>query len=257
MESPLLLTTKQVAEILGVSSATVNKYVQEKKLTPYKSDPYQIDKTKFFLEATVLEFKEKNKKPGLTTGEACKELGIHRETLKALIKEGRIKATKHFYKGKDMYFVSAEEIQSYREKQGKSGKGYFIKNGNLGLFQLYKHGMINEYGRLFSLAVNRTGYLKTTMGRKIDISSKEFDEFLPIYNMEELHFITRKGYARLHFQLSDDVESPIYSLIDVFYKYAGTNNIKLFTEAENITIHLKPVLLNINSQYNMELVKLL
>ena len=81
MEQEKLLTTKEIADILGVTTETVLKYAKEGKLAPHTEDPFQIDSSKFFKEIDVLELQKENHKPVLTTGEAAEKLGVTPQTV--------------------------------------------------------------------------------------------------------------------------------------------------------------------------------
>lgn len=66
-----MVTTKEAATILNVKPSTIHKYVREGKIKPVYEENWQIDATKLFYLEDVERLKNKNKKPGITTGEAA------------------------------------------------------------------------------------------------------------------------------------------------------------------------------------------
>lgn len=263
MEQDNLLTTKEVADILEVTTATVLKYAKEGRLAPYTEDPFQIDSSKLFKEVDVLQLQKENHKPGLTTGEAAEKLGVTPQTVKNFIKSGELTAAKHPYRGREIYFISKEDFEkfddSYTTGKKRGMKEFFLKDGKRtkGLFQLYRNRHTYEYGRIMDLGKGEKGYLKTEKGREIQLDEKEFDEFLPINKIEEKPYILKKGYAVFEFALSENVMSHTYKIIDLFYTHAGPKNMKLVVLGGKIHVEVKPITIRIETQYHQEDIKLL
>ncbi|USK62470.1 helix-turn-helix domain-containing protein [Peribacillus asahii] len=258
MENEKLLTTKEVAEKLEVKTATILKYVKDGKLTPFNDDPYQIDTTKLFKEVDVVQFQRENKKPGLTTGEAAKELEIHPQTLKSYIKSGELKAQKHLYKGKEMYFISRDDFENFRdmyeESKQEDMKEFFFKKDayTLALFQLFRNEHTHEYARLMKLNKKGEGSFLTSDGRIIDFTEREATEFLPINMIEDVPYILKKGFAIFEFELREDIMSPVFKVIDLFYRSAGLKNMKLVVKDSIIHVEVRPTKLEIEPQYHQE-----
>lgn len=217
MEQEKLLTTKEVADILGVTTATVLKYAKEGRLAP----------SKLFKEVDVLQLQKEIHKSGLTTGEAAEKLGVTLQTVKNFIKSGELSASKHLFRGREIYFISKDDFEkfdySYTAAKKKGMKEFFLKEGS----HTY------DYGRIMDLGKGEKGYLKTEEGREIQLAEKEFDEFLADEDDKE-----------------KELMSKIYSILSVgAHNYDALNSV--FKEEGNISI--KPIRANFNSnedEYN-------
>ncbi|WP_158595152.1 helix-turn-helix domain-containing protein [Oceanobacillus piezotolerans] len=75
MEQQELLSTKEVAERLGLTVTTIYQYVKNKKLVPVYED-WTVDETMLFYESDV-EKLENQRPTGYTTSEVAKKLGVH------------------------------------------------------------------------------------------------------------------------------------------------------------------------------------
>ncbi|MDC3424232.1 helix-turn-helix domain-containing protein [Aquibacillus sp. 3ASR75-11] len=241
------LTTKQVAEELNVSVPTIYKYVKEKKLRPVYEDKWQIDETLLFRPEDVEQVKESLTKPGLTTGEVAKELGVHPTTVASYINQGILSATKQLYMGRELYFISEAELESFKEhntfQKNREKKQFFTKDKKYFLFQRMQNKEESILGRIMDLDGDK-GKVVTEEGRTIPLSNLENEGFTRVETFKEKKYITKRGYAYFQFHLPNHISSPIFDIIEMFYREIGFKNIRLTVNDGIMDLEVKPVLLS-------------
>lgn len=238
-----LLTTKQVAEILNLSIPTIYKYIKEKRLHPIYEDSWQIDETHLFKKEDVEELKGKLEKPGLTTGEVAKQLQVHPTTVAAYIKKGELKATKQLYKGRNLYFIKEEEVvnfkRSHPKQQKRRKKDFYHKATGLYLFQTVKNKQTFELGRIMKLS-NGSGEVWTESGEIIVFDQMQQHNFFAVENFLEKSYITKRGYVIFRFPIPKHIASPIFPLIELFYRALSYRNIRVTKREQHIQLEVKP-----------------
>lgn len=238
-----ILTTKQVAEMLDLSIATIYKYIKEKRLRPIYEDSWHIDETHLFKKEDVETLKEKLEKPGLTTGEVAKQLQVHPTTVAAYIKKGELKATKQLYKGRNLYFISEDEVANFKKEhpkqQKRRKKEFYSKSTRLYLFQTVKNKQTFELGRIMKLSTGN-GEIWTESGEIIACDHMQQHDFFVVENFLEKDYITKRGYVIFRFPLPKHIASPIFSLIESFYRELSYRNIRVTKREQHIQLEVKP-----------------
>lgn len=241
------LTTKEAAEELNVSVPTIYKYVKEKKLRPVYEDKWQIDETLLFKQEDVEEVKESFTKPGLTTGEVAKDVGVHPTTVASYINQGLLKATKQPYMGRELYFIKEEDLESFKEhnnfQKNREKKQFFTKDKKYYLFQRLHNKEESILGRIMDLDGEK-GKVLTEEGRAFLLSNMEDEGFSRVETFKERKYITKRGYAYFQFNLPNHISSPIFDLIELFYRKIGNKNMRLSINEGIIELEVKPILLS-------------
>ncbi|QAS54750.1 helix-turn-helix domain-containing protein [Halobacillus litoralis] len=237
-----LLTTKEVANKLGVVKATVYKYIKEKKIKPVYEDNWRIDTTLLFREEEVDQLIDKNKKPGLTTGDVAKKLNIHQTTVTKYISEGKLRATKKKYKGREVYFIEEEDFISFSENntfERYKSKDFHTPDGQFHLFQSFRNNL-DVMARI--MAINKEGKALTSEGNELKLQDLSRNGFESKYEVSKKDHLTKRGYAAFRFPKPHDLDSSIYRLIERFYQTIGPKNMRLSVN-DFINLEVKPTLL--------------
>ncbi|WP_217585494.1 helix-turn-helix domain-containing protein [Lentibacillus saliphilus] len=240
------LTTKEVAQVLEVAVPTIYKYVRERKLKPVYDDKWQIDETLLFAPEDVERLEEEMVKPGLTTGDVADELGIHPSTVASYIKRGIIKAEKHHYMGRELFFVTREELDTFKQhhnlQQRRNSKSFYSKKTGLYLFQALLHEETNALARIMELN-HEDGKIVTENGEMIALSEMDIKGFSPIEHFTDRPYITKKGYVSFKFEKPYHIASPIFNIIEILYKESGYKNIRLQEADGHIYLDIKPMII--------------
>jgi hypothetical protein len=244
-EKQPMINTKDAAELLGVKTSTIHRYVKDGKLEPVYKENWQIDGTKYFYLDDVKKLIEL--KPGITTGEAAKILSLHPTTITQYINRGLLKTEKKLYKGRELHFINSEELErfkeSYETKKKWEQKEFFDKDSGYGWFQLLmKVEGEKEVGRIVFNAEDEP-FLLTNMDRKINLEDIKKEGFIPLYPLSEADYIHKKGYVKFSFPYTDQISNEVYEAIDVFYRFIGPKNMKMTVHKHTILVEVKPFLI--------------
>ncbi|PGT83296.1 helix-turn-helix domain-containing protein [Bacillus sp. AFS040349] len=255
-----LISTNEAAKELDVTTHTIYKYIQDGKLEPVYKDKWQIDTTLLFKKEDIDRLAKIMKKPGLTTGDIAKELEIHPTTVASYIAKGLLKATKHPYKGREIYFVTLEDLDEFKQnnilQKKREKKQFYIKDKGYYLFQLLHNATTQEKARIMELQEDG-GKVITENGQVYQLEDAETAGFEAIKEIEDKKYITKRGYAKFEFPKPQYINSPVYSVIELLYQHVGPKNLRLVSEVERIVIEVKPVLLNISTETHLTEIKLI
>ncbi|MEK3992745.1 helix-turn-helix domain-containing protein [Robertmurraya sp. FSL R5-0851] len=237
-----IVTTEEAAKMLDVKKTTILKYVKDGELTPVYKNHY-IDKTKLFYKDDIEKLQKALAKPGLTTSEAGKMLGVHSGTILQYIQQGQLKAERKEYRGKIFNFISFEELERfksvYEEMKKSEGKEFYDKKTKFAWFQEFQdqNGTTKNF-----LLLDEHGqpYLATENGQQIaykDIKKSGYEPFRIIPNPG---YINKKGFAKFEFTVTE----TFCTIMNYFYQYLGTKNLKVFlVDNQKVTIEVKPILI--------------
>lgn len=246
LENNKYLTTKQASSELGVVVSTIYKYVKEGHLKPVYDDKWQIDETLLFHPEDIKELQEKFHKPGLTTGEAAKELGLHPTTVASYISKGILRASKSLYKGRELYFISKEEVEKLQKsnliKKNQLKKAFHTNDGYY-LFQSLSNG--EKFVRIMNIQGDE-GTVVDDNGNEITLLESKIKGFEVKEKYRERKYITKKGYAKFIFPLPAGIRSSVFNVIELFYQKLGHRNIKLEVDQGYIHLEVKPITLGIS-----------
>lgn len=241
-EDKKMITTSEAAEILNVKPSTIHKYVKEEKLKPVYDDSWHIDTTKLFYLEDVKSLKQSLKKPGITTGKAAELLGLKQVTVFQYIQRGLLKAEKHKYRGREIFFIQPEDLEQfksyYEEVKKRDNKDFYDRKTGYAWFQSFRNASGDIEGRIL-LDEEEQPYL--AVNTEI-IPYKEIKDrgFVPLYPIQDIDYKTRKGFAKFILIKC----SAAYETIELFYKYLGPKNMKISIKSnEEIEVEVKPVLL--------------
>jgi DNA-binding transcriptional MerR regulator len=240
-----LLTTEQAAKELGVKPESIYRYIREGKLRPVYEDKWQIDTSKLFYKEDIDSLKKAFEKPGLTTNDVAKRLGVSVQTVNYYIQKGILPATKKEYKGRLRYFVKDEDLNGLEDKldKSKNKKSFFFKDYGAYLFQLYKNRNTGELARIIEIDNERITAVNES-GRTLSLDELLKEGYLPVYNLNlQKKPINKKGFAKFLFKQPSNISSPVYEVIEWFYRIIGPNNMRLTKKGEQIQLFVKPVLL--------------
>ncbi|WP_209124462.1 helix-turn-helix domain-containing protein [Alkalihalobacillus sp. BA299] len=254
------LTTGDVAKLLEVTEHTVYNYIKQNKIVPFNKDTWHWDGQYFFYEEDINVDTLVEKKPGKTTGEVAKELGVSQTTVLKYINSGELEATLQSYKGRDMYFIADDEVKRFIENYSKQKKyekkSFYSKETGYCLFQLFFNSKLNKVARIKEIS-NEGIIALTEDGRTVEINELKSEGFNPAYIIEEGKYNTKKGHAKFRFTKPRQIKSTTYKIIDLFYQSAGPLNIRLFEEEDMIEIEIKPTLIEIDRQEFMDEINML
>jgi len=239
------LTTKEVAEYLDVTKTTIYKYVHTNQLKPVYEDDWKIDETMLFQKDDVLELKKEKVKPGLTTGDVAKELGLHQVTVNNYIKQGKLMAVKQEYNGKMMNFIQNEELERFKNyhaaKDKKDRKTFYSSNLELYLFQTLVNNNTGEKARIMELEGNE-GTIQTEKGEVFPLEQMGERGYVKEETFPDVNHITKHGYITFRFIKPSHVASPILDIIESFYRAISHKNIRLYIMEGLIQLEVKPFL---------------
>ncbi|WP_240468630.1 helix-turn-helix domain-containing protein [Gracilibacillus sp. YIM 98692] len=230
------MNIEEVANYLNVSISTVNRYMANHLLYPYKKD--QSDKGKWiFHYEEVKKVKQSLDKPGLTTGEAAQELGVSSVTIHNYIKRGELRAIKQTYKRKNRYFILQEEINRFIADRDKQGKNFYDEKNNYYLYQPFYREQDGYQARLMSL--EKEGEVQTE-NQTMTIQEAIENGYKPSPIQPTSDWITKMGYVVLSFQKKAVPMERVYQILETFYHIIGHKNIRIYDEKDRLCIEMKP-----------------
>ena len=244
------LTTKEVAETLGVTEQTIYNYVKEGRITPWNKETWKMDGTYLFHTEEVERVEKELKKPGLTTKEIVaylEELNIKvsPSTVINKMKSGELPAVMKPYRNIDTFFVKKEDLDAslhlFNRVKGKE-KFYDKKTGYF-LFQPFENKETCEFARIMEWDWIENGKVLTNLEREISIEELNQQGFEPVIEVNEEIVNNKKGSVMLKFIKPKQVKSMTFDLIDQFYRIVGPTNMKLEVSDSEIVIEMKPVFL--------------
>jgi transposase len=249
------LTTKEVAEILNLNEQTIYNYVARGILTPVNQENWQIEGTYHFSLDDIQKIEEKFTKPGLSTGDAAKRLGISINTVIRYINENQLPALKKEFKEKKRYFIQEEDLAEFEKVYEQRNRKQVIFNKEYGyfLFQSFRHTQTSEFMRIMEMD-EQGGIAISDNGKQLPLFSLKEKGFEPLHLMEEKKIISKKGYAKLAFPQPKMLKASVYNVIELLMLATGPANIQLQLMTDTIEVRVKTILLPLEENQNMEYV---
>ncbi|MED4728363.1 helix-turn-helix domain-containing protein [Aneurinibacillus migulanus] len=241
-----LVSTKKVAQILGVTEQTIYNYVNNKDIVPVNPD-WVIDGTYYFQAKDVEQLRIRFEKPGLSTKEVSERIDVTINTVAKYIKQGKLKAIKQEYRGKERYFVTEEDLSAFVNNyftQRSTRQIIFMPDTKYHLYQLFTHHETKIAGRLLEIESRQEGWLVTENGERIAVGRLKDEGFIPVQTIDKVTPSTKKGYAVFHIPKPHHVKSHLYKILDMLFWEAGAQNLKIAESNDNIKVEVKPLLLN-------------
>src|SRR5690606_21042298 len=87
------------------------------------------------------------------------------------------------------------------------------------------------------------GSILTESGKIIPLAEAKYIGFSPVTIIEDKDYSRRTGWISFSFHRPQVIQSPIYTIIEWFYHYAGPKNVRIQVDAESIHVQVKPCLL--------------
>ncbi|WP_028393995.1 helix-turn-helix domain-containing protein [Bacillus cihuensis] len=224
-------TQQEVADMLGISKATVYHWGKQKKIIKIP-DPYRtIRETRYQraeVDAIARELKTQPK--GLPPSKVAKKLGVSVQKIYKLIQEGTIKASEvPVGDERKTYVISAVELEQAeklltpsRDDRPTRSEFYDSRNG-VALFQKFYSSKISE-ARITRNEQNDWGFLIQSNQKWIP-----YEEGVKVYQLVPSYPIHAdpvefKGYVT--FEIPSDI-IWFYSFMDYLYQVWGMENIRL------------------------------
>lgn len=244
------LTTKEVAETLGVTEQTIYNYVKEGRITPWNKETWKMDGTYLFHAEEVERVEKEQKKPGFTTKEIVAYLEgfnmkVSPSTVISKMKSGELPAVMKPYRNIDTFFVKKEDLDAnlHLFNRVKGREKFFDKKTGYFLFQPFENRDTGEFARIMEWNGVGNGKVLTNRERELLIEDLQQQGFEPIIELDEEIINNKKGSVMLKLIKPKKVKSMTFDLIDQFYRIAGPTNMKLEVFDGEIKIEMKPVLL--------------
>ncbi|MDP5276152.1 helix-turn-helix domain-containing protein [Chengkuizengella axinellae] len=256
------MTTKEVADYLGLQMQTIHGYVQNKRLIPWNYDTWKIDGTYLFERLEVEKLKTEVQKPGLTTSDVLeflkqKDIFVSEATLNTKIRSNEVPAEMLKFRNRDTYFIKEEDLDSIVEifKNHRKRARFFNKKLGYYLFQPIINKATGEVARVIELN-DSEGFAITTTEKKIEISDLKIQGFEPQINIKNVKN-NKKGYITFEFPRPRQIQSNIFNVLDILIKESGINNIRLDSTEFEIKIEVKPVQIHLDKSLHQEEIELL
>jgi excisionase family DNA binding protein len=247
------LTTKEVADTLGVTEQTIYNYVKEGRITPWNKETWKMDGTYLFHAEEVERVEKEQKKPGLTTKEIVAYLErfnikVSPSTVISKMKSGELPAVMKPYRNIDTFFVKKENLDAnlHLFNRVKGREKFFDKKTGYFLFQPFENKETGEFARIMEWDGAGNGKALTNREREFSIEELQQQGFEPVMELDEVIINNKKGSVLLKFNKPKQVKSLTFDLIDQFYRIAGPNNMKLEVLDDEIRVEMKPILLPFN-----------
>jgi excisionase family DNA binding protein len=252
------VTTKQLAEIVGITEQTIYSLVKRGEITPINKEDWTIDGTYYFNAATTEKVKEIYHKPGLTNKEVAEALQISLSTAQKLIKTKEIPSFTSFYLGKTVSFVKKEDLEAFMVvHQFERKTPIYNKETNTFLFQSFVHSTTGEIARIQEISTDGNVIAITERGTFISLEELLKQGYSSRISLLEKKNNNKRGYCVFRFVKPSQLQSSIYEIIELFFQQVGANNMKVKLIEEIIEVSVKPSLLPFDKEEHKPFINLL
>ncbi|MFD0769171.1 helix-turn-helix domain-containing protein [Bacillus sp. CGMCC 1.60114] len=255
------VTTKEAAEILGVTVQTVLKKEKEGLIEcVYKENWKQFGSKIFYLE-DIEKLMNEEEIRGLSTKEAAELLNVAPSTIFTYIKSGKLPATLIEKRGKLVYMISEDDLQTfqlhYAKTTTKERKTFItkIEDTEVYLFQLLTHNETSKLARIIEIN-GKDGKVMTQEEEIFPLSEYKARGY-KVDHFEKQAVITKRGYISFKFKKPQLFDSITYKLITLFYREIGSTNMRLFVDQDTIHVEIKPFVFKIDPIQFQEEIKYL
>ncbi|WP_309411746.1 helix-turn-helix domain-containing protein [Bacillus cereus] len=255
------VTTKEAADLLGVTVQTILKKEKDRLIECVYKDNWKQFGSKIFYLEDIERLKNKNEVKGLSTKEVAEILNVAPSTIFTYIKSGKLPATMVEKRGKQVYIIDEEDLEifmlDYEKTKTKERKTFItkIQDEDIYLYQLLKHLHTGKIARVIEIN-GEDGKILTEDEEIFPLSTyKEHD-----YSFEPFHkkaVITKRGYLSFSFKKPQLFNSITYNLINLFYKELGVTNMRLSNSSDTIRLEIKPFVLQVDPLQFQEEIKYL
>ncbi|CRH88628.1 Uncharacterized protein conserved in bacteria [Chlamydia trachomatis] len=236
-------TQKEVADLLGVSKATVYHYGKQKKIIKIL-DPHRLHKEARYEKAEVdrLVYEKQSFPTGMSPNEVAKKLGLSVQSVYKYIQDGSIKAEAVPYGDERITYVISETAYQEAEKSLKPTETqrpkkyeYYDSKNDMALFQRFHSSKIPE-ARVVRNEENVFGFYLPNIQKLLT-----YEEGINNYALKPSYSIHQttldyKGYVELHVPKNEVV---FYPFLDYLYEIWGVENIRLREQSETVLLYIK------------------
>ncbi|SCA97034.1 Excisionase family DNA binding domain-containing protein [Bacillus mycoides] len=255
------VTTKEAADLLGVTVQTILKKEKDGLIECVYKDNWKQFGSKIFYLEDIERLKNIEEFEGYSTKEAAEILNVAPSTVFTYIKSGKLPASKVEKRGKEVYIIVKEELETfqltYEKTTSKERKTFItkIQDEDVYLYQLLTHQQTGKTARVIEIH-GADGKILTEDEEIFPLSAyKEHD-----YSFEPFHkqaVITKRGYLSFSFKKPQLFNSITYNLINLFYKELGVTNMRLSISSDTIKLEIKPFVLQVEPLQFQEEIKYL
>lgn len=238
-------TIKDIMEATGIARATISQKIQLNEFKPCNREYMHMDGGYLFEPQEYQRIVEKYKKVGLTTGEVAKMLGYSISTVHKLIEREELPVIEKAY-GKQMRkFIKNEDVLSYIEQHGKKDTStiYFEKEDGTHYFLYQPLTYNSKDARIIELEANGNGKVLLFTGEEITLDEAERIGYTPSIVLEDKAYNNKKGWVDFEFQIPKYFNSPIFTIMELLFTYAGYKNIQVSVNDITLIVSVKPVIL--------------
>lgn len=247
------VTTKEAANMLGVTEATIYRYEKEGKLSSVYKDNWRKDGTKMFYEEEVLRIVQTLRKPGFTIQDIADKAGVSHSTVSKWIQAGTLHANKTIYNGRNTYFISEQEAERIlkilpsliTQRSVKRKLSATVEGKKVFLYQSFYHETTHEQARIMSLD-NNTGKVITEREEMFPLEELFSRGFHSTYIIERKRHSTKRGQAQFRFRKPQFIQAAAYTIIEWLYQFGGAANVKIEEKGQMIHVEVKPLTLEID-----------
>lgn len=236
-------TQKEVADLLGVSKATVYHYGKQKKIIKIL-DPHRLHKEARYEKAEVdrLVHEKQSLPTGMSPNDVANKLGLSVQSIYKYIQDGSIKAKAVPYGDERITYViletdyqEAEKSLKPTETQRPKKYEYYDSKNDMALYQRFHSSKIPE-ARVFRNEENVFGFYLPNIQKWLT-----YEEGMKTYTLKPSYSIHQppldyKGYVELQVPKNEVV---FYPFIDYLYENWGVENIRLREQSETVLLYIK------------------
>ncbi|MDV7767640.1 helix-turn-helix domain-containing protein [Peribacillus sp. CSMR9] len=236
-------TQKEVADLLGVSKATVYHYGKQKKIMKIL-DPHRLHKEARYEKAEVdrLVYERQSLPTGMSPNEVAKKMGLSVQSVYKYIQDGSIKAKAVPYGDERITYVISESDYHEAEKSLKPSETqrpkkyeYYDTKNDIVLYQRFHSTKIPE-ARVIRNEENVFGFYLSNIQKWLT-----YEEGMKNYALKPSYSIHQptldyKGYVEL--QVPKD-EVVFYPFLDYLYKNWGVENIRMREQDSSVLLFIR------------------
>jgi excisionase family DNA binding protein len=236
-------TQKQVAELLGVSKATVYHYAKQGKIRKI-ADPHRLHREARYYKEEVdrLAWERKQHPTGMRPSEVAKQLGLSIQSVYKYIKDGSIRAVEvPFGDERTNYVISEEAFLEAKEWFQSLGfervrkNEYYDSIHDIALFQ-YFQSPDSTAARVMKDEELNWGFYLPYYQKWV-----EYNEGIEKYGLEPCYEIHReafdyKGYVHIEIPKGEVI---LYPFIDFIYESWGIENVGIREQEQGVCISMK------------------
>lgn len=238
-------SVNDLVKATGLSRSVITRKIRDNEFVAINKEYYQRDRGYRFTKEEFERIVDEYKVEGLTTGQVAERIGYSITKVQQLIKEGKLPAIEKRFGSQIRRYVLEEDVESFIEKHGKRDNGViYHQDSGYFLFQPLTTSSSQEVeGRIISLNADGTGTVMKLSNEKITLEQAIEEGFMPIVELEEKEPIYNKGWVVFDFPKPKYIVSPVYSVIERLFLYAGHQNLQIELDEEILKVKVKPVLL--------------